>query len=242
MKHLSRAQMKTADRLAIEQFGIPALLLMENAGRIVAEESIKLLDKDSNAKVLVICGKGNNGGDGFVAARYLFNRHIHVNVLYLDKANNQPRTSETAANLGIIQKLDIPILTELPPTHRLHTSSKDIRQEIKYETELLTHLFKDYGVIIDAIFGIGLEREVTSPYKEVIDAINNSGRPVVAVDIPSGLDADTGRPLGTAVRAKLTVTMAAPKKGFQSPGAQHYTGQVVVADIGIPDKVLSSLT
>lgn len=263
MRYLSRAQMAKADRITITRYGIPALLLMENAGRIVAEESVKLMGKNRRAKALVICGKGNNGGDGLVAARYLYNRHIHTNILYLDKLINPHRTAETAVNLNIVQKLNIPLLTELPPAHQLHTrlparggsasrrrhslwrrttGGKKIRAEIRSETDLLAHLFHDYDLLIDAIFGVGLEREVLSPYREVIDAINNSMRPALAVDIPSGLDADTGRPLGAAVRAKVTVTMAAPKKGFLKPSARPYTGKIIVADIGIPDEVITSLT
>lgn len=242
MKYLSRTQTKNADRITMKKYGIPALLLMENAGRIVAQEAVKLLGKGKNKKILIICGKGNNGGDGLVAARYLYNWHTHINVLYLDKLINPTRTAETTANFNIVQKLNIPILTELPPAHRAHTNMKNVRIEIKNETDLLSHLFGDYDLLIDAIFGVGLEREVFSPYKEVIEAINNSARPVLAVDIPSGLDADTGRPLGAAVKAKVTVTMAAPKKGFLKKSARQYTGKIIVADIGIPQEVITSLT
>ncbi|MFH1227173.1 MAG: NAD(P)H-hydrate epimerase [Planctomycetota bacterium] len=222
MRYLSRAQMQKSDRIAIERFGIPSLLLMENAGRIVAEESIKLLGESQNRRVLVVCGKGNNGGDGLVAARYLVNRRIKTDILFLDKPVNPSRTVETAVNLHIARKMKIPLLTDYK--------------------KLLAGKFKKYGLIIDAIFGVGLAREVLPPYSEIVRAINNSGLPIVAIDIPSGLDADTGRPLGIAVKAKLTVTMSAPKKGFLKPGAGFYTGNIIVADIGIPLKILSSLT
>ncbi|MFA5794289.1 MAG: NAD(P)H-hydrate epimerase [Candidatus Brocadiia bacterium] len=222
MRYLSRAQMRKSDRIAIERYGIPALVLMENAGRIVAEQSAQLLSKSSPRRVLVICGKGNNGGDGLVAARYLAEWGVKTYILLLDKLINPDRSAETAVNLRICHRLKIPISTDY---HRL-----------------LRHGFKSYGLVIDAIFGVGLERAVLPPYSDIIRAINDSGRPVIAVDIPSGLDADTGKPLGIAVQTEITVTMAAPKKGFRTPGARAYIGRVIVADIGIPPQILTSLT
>ncbi|MBI4712459.1 MAG: NAD(P)H-hydrate epimerase [Planctomycetes bacterium] len=217
MKYLSREQMRRADQTTIKKYGIPALILMENAGRCVAEQSLKLLKNKTNKAVLVICGKGNNGGDGFVAARHLYNSGIKVKILYLDRTKKPPNTIEAAINFQIINNLKIPVLKATPSAIR------------------------NTGLIIDAIFGIGLTRPIESPIREIIDAINTNKAPVLAIDIPSGLDADTGKPLGIAIKANVTVTLGAPKIGFLNKSARPYIGKVVVADIGIPEKVYQKI-
>lgn len=209
--------MRRADQTTIKKYGIPALILMENAGRCVAEQALKLLKNKTNRTVLVICGKGNNGGDGFVAARYLYNYGLKVKVAYLGRTNETPPTPEAATNFQIIKNLNIPIVKTTPTA------------------------FKGIGLIIDAIFGIGLTRPIESPIREIIEAINISKTPVLAIDIPSGLDADTGKPLGIAVKANVTVTLGAAKIGFRRKSARPYIGKVVVADIGIPEKVYQEI-
>ncbi|MEW6026960.1 MAG: NAD(P)H-hydrate epimerase [Planctomycetota bacterium] len=214
LRYFNRQQLQKIDRQAVGKYGIPSLLLMENAGRAVAEETLKLLQYEHDQKAVVICGKGNNGGDGFVAARHLYNINYKVNVIYLgDIKDKESRSDATDINLSIVQKLGIPI-------HPLNMRA--------------LRLLKSADVIIDAIFGIGLAREIQSPLKEFIKQINALRKPVVAVDIPSGLDTDSGRPLGIAIRATKTVTFGYPKIGFRNKESRKYTGKVVVADISLP--------
>ena len=226
--YLTRTQLQAIDRIATDKYGIPSLILMENAGRAVAEETIKLLKHKKNPRVTVICGKGNNGGDGFVTARHLHNKKYKVTILYLGNINDvKSRSEATNINLNIALKLRIPVielsflLKGLPRPHRN-----------------AFRLLKSADVIIDAIFGIGLEREIQSPLLEFIAQINSSSIPVVAVDIPSGLDTDTGNPLGIAIKAKRTVTFGFPKIGFLRPSAKKYLGKLIIADIGIPNEVV----
>lgn len=214
MQHLNRKQLQQIDRLATAKYGIPSIILMENAGRAVAEETIKLLQYEQNQKVVVICGKGNNGGDGFVVARHLYNNNYKVNVIYLGNIKDKKSRSEaTDINLNIVRKLGIPM-------YALNRS--------------VPRLLKSADVIIDAIFGIGLTRAIQGPIKKLIAQVNSLNKPVLAVDIPSGLDTDTGRPLGTAIKATRTVTLGYPKTGFKNPAAKKYIGKVVVADISLP--------
>ena len=229
--YLTRTQLKEIDRIATDKYGIPSLILMENAGRAVADETIKLIKSTLPGKkkpvIIVICGKGNNGGDGFVTARHLYNKNCKVSILYLGNINDvKSRSEATNINLNIALKLRIPVielsflLKGLPRPHRN-----------------AFRLLKSADVIIDAIFGIGLEREIQSPLLEFIAQINSSSIPVVAVDIPSGLDTDTGNPLGIAIKAKRTVTFGFPKIGFKNKEAIRYTGKIIVVDISLPHRL-----
>ena len=213
MQHLSRKQLQEIDRLATERYGIPSIILMENAGRAAAEETIKLIH-NKTARIIVICGKGNNGGDGFVIARHLHNNHYKVSVIYLGHIKDRKsRSAASDINLNIVRELGIPIYTLNKKVPRLLNSA---------------------DIIIDAIFGIGLTREIQSPLKELIAQINALNKPVLAADIPSGLDTDTGKPLGIAIKAKLTVTFGYPKIGFKNKESGRYTGKVIVVDISLP--------
>lgn len=224
MKRVTRQEMKELDRQAIEEFGIPAIVLMENAGRVVAEEVLKLLDLSNPGQVVVLCGRGNNGGDGFVVARHLFNRNVPVSVVYfglIAEALDRPAPGAAQVNLKIIKQMGVPI-----------EESKDIN------VSAISNKIKVSKVIVDAIFGIGLERPVAGALKELIEQINTLKIPIVAVDVPSGLDADQGIPLGAAIRAARTVTFGAAKIGFFQPAAQPYLGKYQVADISIPRTLL----
>ncbi|MEE8637637.1 MAG: NAD(P)H-hydrate epimerase, partial [Candidatus Margulisiibacteriota bacterium] len=185
MRTISVAQAKKFDRLAQEKLGIPSLILMENAGRGVAEEAIKMLR--SRKRVAIVCGVGNNGGDGLVSARHLLNAGINVKVYLIGKASKLK--PDPGTNLNILKRMKQKIV-------KLR-SAKDLRDMRKSD------------LIIDAIFGIGLKSNVRSPMSEVIDIMNKSKRPLLSVDVPSGLDADTGKVLGVAVRARRTVTFVA---------------------------------
>lgn len=210
MRYVTREEMQEIDRQAIEKFGIPVDTLMENAGRAVADAVAERASPA--APVVAVCGKGNNGGDGFVAARLLAERGFQVEVYALEKSYD-PGT----------------------PAGR---NWEKARERLEFVGRFKT---RPMAVLIDAMFGTGLSREVKGRERELIRQINAFDRrwfPVVSVDIPSGLDANTGRPLGAAIEATVTVTMGLPKAGFQKPGADRYVGELVVADIGFPPELL----
>ncbi|MHC4592656.1 MAG: NAD(P)H-hydrate epimerase [Planctomycetota bacterium] len=216
---LSRDEVRELDRVAIEDYGINGLILMENAGRWCARAASRVLGKAEGRKVTVVCGRGNNGGDGFVVARHLTNWGAHVDVLLLAAAEDVLQGGgETAANLSIILNMGIP----------LHEA--DSAEEIAEAVGAASNS----DLLVDGLLGTGARGEVREPFRSAIRAINESECPVLAIDVPSGLDCDTGKPLGEAVRADRTVTFVARKIGFTQPGAQEYTGRVEVAEISIP--------
>jgi NAD(P)H-hydrate epimerase len=212
MKHISVAQMRELERRAVEERGVPASRLMEAAGKAVADEAAKLTD---GGIYYLFAGYGNNGGDGFVAARYLAKSGYAVRVFLVGEPKKL--SAESQANLDL--SIDAGI------------SAKKMTSAVDIETAMKPIAAKD--VIIDAIFGIGLKGEVMEFYQKVIEAINSTKAHVISVDVPSGLDADTGKPLPVAVRAEETVTFAYPKTGFKSPQAQPYLGKLIIADIGL---------
>jgi NAD(P)H-hydrate epimerase len=196
---------------------------MENAGRACALAAAQMLGSADGAAVTVLAGSGNNGGDGFVVARHLANWGARVRVLLLASVGDVAAGSGDApANLRIILKMGIPV-TELASA-----------QEVERALEECA----DSDLLVDALLGTGIRGEVREPYRSAIEALNRSGLPVLAIDVPSGLDCDTGQPLGAAVRARVTVTMAVNKLGFTRPGAAAYTGRVEVAEISIPRAVI----
>jgi NAD(P)H-hydrate epimerase len=215
---LTREQARALDRKVMEKVGVPGVVLMENAGRGVAE---LLRALGVQGLVLVCCGKGNNGGDGFVVARHLDNAGVAVRVLLL--ARPEELTGDAAVNYRVLthSPVLIEVLSESP-------SDAELRRELA-----------SADWVVDALFGSGLQGTVRPPFDRVIGAINASMARVLAVDIPSGLDSDTGRPLGVAVRAHHTATIAAPKKGFAEPGAGAWLGCVHVIDMGMPRGVLT---
>ncbi|TYO95677.1 NAD(P)H-hydrate epimerase [Geothermobacter ehrlichii] len=215
MRVLTAEQMRDLDRQAIEEIGIPGLVLMENAGRASAEALLRAFADRCCAPVLILCGKGNNGGDGFVVARHLRNRELKVEVLVL--APREKIGGDAAVNLAILERCGQTVRF-VPDDESLAAALVDARA----------------GLIVDALFGTGLSSEVRGHYRRAIDWINASGLPVVAIDIPSGVDAGNGHILGRAVQADLTLTFAAAKLGhLLSPGAQC-CGRLEVIDIGIP--------
>ncbi len=211
---ISVEEMRSFDRWAGE-IGLSPLILMENAGRAVAWASKNFLPQGRRNQAAVFSGPGNNGGDGFVAARYLHNWRIKTDIFLLGEKEHLKK--EAKINFKVLLNLKIKCLG---------LESQSIRQAV------LAGL-KGYDLIIDALLGTGLKKPVEGKLLEIIEAINQSGRPVVAVDIPSGMDGDSGEILGAAVRASETVTMAVPKKGFLNPQAKAYLGKVRIADLGI---------
>jgi hydroxyethylthiazole kinase-like uncharacterized protein yjeF len=215
------SEMQALDRRAVEDFSIPGLVLMENAGRGVTRLIERRFADRLSLGVVVLAGPGNNGGDGFVIARHLHQARIKVDVLALvpkDRFRGDART-----NREIVQRLGIPIL------ECLDSSSLSDAHE----------LCRNTGLIVDALFGTGLARDVAGRFAEAIEIANRSPAPIVAVDMPSGLSAETGRPIGTAVRADLTATMALAKVGqVINPGVE-YVGELHVIEIGIPARAVA---
>src|SRR5438093_7014255 len=218
--YLSRQEVREFDRRAIEELGVPGVVLMENAGRGAAEVLVSL---GCRGPVVICCGKGNNGGDGFIIARHLDNRNIPVRVLLF--ARPEDLTGDAAVNYQIIARSGLPI---------------EIYAGESWDEKTLQAELAKAEWIVDALFGTGLTGPVKKPLDRVIAAINASQTHVLAVDIPSGLDCDTGQPLDPTVRAEHTVTFVAEKKGFAQSSAKEWIGQVHVVDIGAPRRLLEN--
>ena len=224
-KSLTREEMRELDRKAIEEYQIPGIVLMENAGRNVAEEAVKETDDPQREKIAIVCGKGNNGGDGFVAARHLSNKGIPAEVFIFAKTTDIPKESDAGINLRILLNMKIPVKEYI---------------DLQAVNDALDDL-KNATMLIDALFGTGLSGEVREPFTTLIRGINTLKKKIIAVDIPSGLDCDTGNVLGAAIKAGKTVTFAACKKGFYLGEGPNHTGEIVVTDISIPGELLRQM-
>jgi NAD(P)H-hydrate epimerase len=215
MKALTRAESRDVDRRAIEELGIPGIVLMENAGRGVVD--VLMNREPCPRNVLILCGKGNNGGDGFVIARHLLIREVAVQVAIFTPA--EQFTGDAQTNFQIIE--------------RLRLSIADLSQA----TDLVASLDKlaqGCDWLVDALLGTGAVGEPREPYRTAIQWLNRQTIPKLAVDLPSGLDCDTGKPSATTVRADVTCTFHAPKLGFSTREAQEILGELKVVSIGLP--------
>ncbi|RKU37131.1 NAD(P)H-hydrate epimerase, partial [Candidatus Poribacteria bacterium] len=213
MKVVTAAEMRQLDSETIERIGIPGIVLMETAGSAIVR-SIRRDSPDCQC-IGVFVGKGNNGGDGLVIARQLAHAGCDVHIFLVSPAESF--TGDAATNLQIAQNLGLPMADAV-------TAISQTRCEL----------------FVDAIFGTGLRRPVVGEIADVIEGINRLPVPVIAVDLPSGLDADTGQPLGACVRADKTVTIGFPKRGLLlHPGAE-FAGKLEVADIGFPKQVVAA--
>lgn len=225
---LTRAQVREVDRRAIEELGIPGVVLMENAGRNAAEEARRLLVDASNLRsAVILCGGGNNGGDGYVIARHLQNWGLSVSLyatVPLEKLSG-----DAAINAGIWQKM------------KGHQRSI----ETQVQLDAASPTWSRTGLLIDALLGTGFSGELRPHMAAVIAAANrassDAGVPILSVDLPSGLDCDTGTPASPTIRADTTATFVAQKIGFRAPQAKDYLGHVVVCDIGVPHSLVSSI-
>jgi ADP-dependent NAD(P)H-hydrate dehydratase / NAD(P)H-hydrate epimerase len=216
---VTTAQMRELDRLTIQKYQTPSLTLMERAGEGIAGAILERFARAAKKGVLIVAGKGNNGGDGFVVARLLKKKRISCEVALL--ARRDDLTADAAQNLRAWVKLKGKV-TEID-SNKLH---------------LLSERIANNGLLVDAILGTGTKNTVTGLFSEVITLMNASGLPTVAVDIPSGLDSDRGWPLGTAIQAEMTVSLGYPKLGeVIYPGLTH-VGELVVADIGIESRAV----
>ena len=215
---MSRAQVRAVDQWAINTLGVPGVVLMENAGRSCAELIKEKLAGNSEPKVCIFCGTGNNGGDGYVIARHLLNSGFKVSVVICGDLGKIK--GDAKINLDILERMGQPI-------DQLDLKGGDIPSRIKVFTA-------GADMLVDGLFGTGLNGQLSDVYKKLIESINGEDCPVLAVDIPSGLDCDTGEPLGAAIRANYTVTFVAVKKAFTSAGAvSQYTGDIFIASIGV---------
>lgn len=227
MQAMTREQVRRFDRLAIERLGIPGVVLMENAGRHVAEAVLDLLEHDlhliaQDAAVSVLCGGGNNGGDGYVIARHLHNHGVPVRAYALktiaELQGDAAVHAAVALRMGLVQELRQP--EDLAAAYEEIVASR---------------------VVVDALLGTGFNRgQVRGDLAAAIGLCHEArrrGAKLVAVDLPSGLDCDTGQPADICVQADLTITFVALKVGFAAPSAADYLGEVVVADIGAPPEL-----
>lgn len=219
MKVLTSTEMKRMDKYAMEKLGIIGPVLMENAGLEIVRAVLARFPDISQEKIVVVAGKGNNGGDGFVVGRHLFNRGAWVQILLLGKKKDPQ--GDAAVNLNMVNRIGIDI-QEITS----EDSWKRARKSLKKAT-----------ILIDAVFGTGLTKPAAGLYAKVIRDINRSPAYRVAVDIPSGLSSDSFLPIGPAVEADLTVTMAAPKIAHVFAPTEQMCGELVVADISLPPQM-----
>lgn len=212
-----REAVRRVDQTATEQYHIPGIVLMENAARALAAEALDMLgDRPlDQATVLILCGGGNNGGDGYALARHLHNAGVRVVLAPLVT----PREGgDASVNARICRRLG---LSEVDPAELDGGGEADL--------------------VVDALLGTGLTEPVRGTALQAIQWINRTGKPVLAVDLPSGLDCNTGQPLGDAVRAQRTVSFVGLKRGFLHPVAASYTGRVIIGDIGAPRELVEQL-
>jgi ADP-dependent NAD(P)H-hydrate dehydratase / NAD(P)H-hydrate epimerase len=223
MRVLNSQQMREADRRTIEEIGIPSIVLMENAGRQVVAAMESAFDPLTSMHVAVLAGRGNNGGDGFVVARTLLARGVDVGVYLVGQAGDVRGDARTS--LDILRNLGVDVV--------------EIADAAAWELHGTDVLGSD--VIVDALFGTGLNAPLSGLAETIAADVNASTRPVVAIDVPSGLSADRPEVPGPAIHASMTVTLGAPKWPLVMPPAEALAGKLVIADIGIPESVIAAV-
>jgi NAD(P)H-hydrate epimerase len=215
MIRLTRQQVRQIDRLAVERYHIPGEVLMENASIAAANLATSMISVADRGEILILCGGGNNGGDGLALARHLHNRQLEVKIFLT--ADPEKYANEAKTNWQIVKAMGLPISQPSP-------------ESMAREKPIL---------IVDAIFGTGLTKSPRDPFAEIAAAVEKVGAPVLSIDIPSGLDCDTGLPLGPAcIKATRTITFVAEKTGFANPKAREYLGEITIGDIGCPRELV----
>ena len=223
MRVLNATQMREADARAIQEIGIPSIVLMENAGRQVVA-ALEAHYSDLLARhVAILCGRGNNGGDGFVVARTLHQRGVDVSVFVLGSIGDV--RGDARLNLEILGRLGL--------------TAVEIADEQAWELHFSE--IAECDLIVDAIFGTGLKTPLSGIMETVVADVNGSGIPVLSIDLPSGISADTPELIGDCIHASMTVTLGAPKLPLVLPPGEGHAGNVVIADIGIPAGVIDSV-
>ena len=223
MRVLNTAQMREADRRTIEEVGIPSIVLMENAGRQAVAAMEAAFEDLASSRVAVLCGRGSNGGDGFVIARTLIQRGIETSVFLLGSVADVRGDART--NLEVLGRIGLTVV-EL-------TNAQ--------EWELHFSEISECDLVVDAILGTGFRGQLTGLLETVVADVNGLGVPVVAIDLPTGVSADTHEVSGEAIEASMTVTLAAPKIPLVFPPADSHCGDLVIADIGIPLPLLDEV-
>jgi len=221
MKVATAAEMRLIDKRAINEYGIPGIVLMENAGVSVVKEIEKIIGDYRDKRICVFAGKGNNGGDGFVVARHAVNRGAKVKVFLVGQKSAV--TGDAQANLLILERMNIEVV--------------ELRRDRDWDKARIAAQFAD--CLVDALLGTGIHGEISAEFAQAVDLIHEADKPVISIDIPSGIHSDTGQICGKAVKAVCTVTFGLPKLGLLLYPGFNYTGQVVVADIGIPHQLLT---
>ena len=223
MRVLNTAQMREADRRTIDTIGLPSIVLMENAGRQVVAALEARFDQLADLRVALLCGRGNNGGDGFVIARTLKQREIDTAVFVIGSVADVQ--GDARRNLEVLGQIGMTVV-EIPDEQAWELHYSEI---------------SGYDLIVDAILGTGLRVPLVGMLQTLVSDVNGLDIPVVSVDLPTGLSADTHEVVGEAVEAVLTVTMGAPKIPLVLPPAEGHAGDLVVADVGIPSHVIEGV-
>lgn len=205
---LTRAQARDHDRRCVQELGLPGIVLMENAARGCADLALRMLPRNAPARAIVICGAGQNGGDGYAIARHLAIAGVQVRVVALGEPS-------TGSDAGVMRR--VALAMGLP-----------------VESWAGAPGLAGADLLVDALFGTGLDRPVTGDALEAIRGMRQAGAAVLSVDLPSGMHADTGEPMPECVHATLTATMVAPKAGFARPQAAAFLGRVEIVGIGAP--------
>ena len=221
---VTASEMQQMDKQTIEIFGIPGIILMENAGRSAIDYFSTIFSDIPGKRVGILCGSGNNGGDGFVMARYLISAGIDT-IVYLCSAKEKI-SGDAKTNLDRLRLMDIPVI--------------EINDALSFKNNMIN--MDSRNIWIDALLGTGLRSNVRGHYHTIIEWLNDSNKAVFAVDIPSGLNADTGQPCGICVQADATITFGHSKIGLVMPTGIHYCGELVVADIGIPETITKNVS
>jgi len=222
----TREAVREVDRRCAKDFAIPGIVLMENAATALASAAIRLINQQHGAGACILAGPGNNGGDGAALARKLHNAAIPVAIALL--ADPDRITGDARTNLDIARRMRLRI-------ERIEPDS------LPDQLDTLTRRLGDAHLLVDAMLGTGLTTNVRGPIARAIDWINNHNTPTLSVDLPTGLDCDTGNPLGAAVRATETVTFVGWKQGFTNEQSRAYTGDITVANIGAPIELIHEL-
>ncbi len=220
MRILNAKQMREADRATIDDVGLPSIVLMENAGRQVVAALESLYDDLNDQRVAIIAGKGSNGGDGFVVARTLHQRGVDATVFLVGRVAEVK--GDARINLDILGRLSVTVV--------------EVADEGSWELHFSE--VSQHDLIIDALFGTGLTTALKGLHQTVVADLNASGLPIVSIDLPSGLDCDTGEPLGVAVKAHHTITFVGMKEGFLTASARQYVGELHFVDIGAPRRLV----
>lgn len=221
MKFVTAAEIRTIEQIAIEEYGIPGVVLMENAGREATRQIERIMGTIYNKKIAIFAGKGNNGGDGYVVARHLYNQGGKVKVFLIGSKSSV--TGDALVNLQIITAMGIDVI--------------EIVNDGDWDKIKIAMTFTD--CLVDALLGTGFTGQLCGHMAQVVESINKTNKVVIAIDIPSGVDADTGQIRGTAVKANHTITFSLPKQGLLLYPGASYAGDISVSDIGIPRTLLT---